>query len=71
MNPPYTTVAPTNQGAQEPQPQWGTRSALCRLQRLGARVCASTPECVRVRACVAGTEEDTVFWTWAETRCPS
>lgn len=36
------------------------------LQELGAVVCASTPERVRVRACMAGTEEDTVFWTWAE-----
>lgn len=32
--------------------------------------------CMRLHACVclcervAGTGEDTVFWTWAEARCP-
>ena len=35
----------------------------------GAGVCASTPECAPVRECVAGTEEDTVFRTWAAARC--
>lgn len=61
MDPPHITLAPTHQASQEPQPQLRGRSALCGLQGLGAGVCASTPKCVRVRARVAGTEEDTVF----------
>lgn len=47
----------------------GCTGCTAKLRELGADGDASTPECVRVRESVAGTEEDSVFWTWAEARC--
>lgn len=59
---------PTHQGGWEPQ-LWPGATGLCAGCKGWGLVYAPPRLSVCVCERVAGTEEDTVFWTWAEARC--